>query len=254
MLRAICKRVVVHNNKQLGCEECVDCETDQRYEGLSIGTALVEALPGSFTRAGVEQALVVTTAATLEGYTRRYFLLERRDGRFWMVNTFRYHGRPDDVRLLKTKTGSNLVAMRMATPGAPPMSALRVWRLSERDVHSATLVPASVPFLTCRPSDLELADYVVRDKDNDKDDDITVQINDFASELEKEAVAQRLSQACDRGGDFRPPSKRLTFDFTFERDHFETSDAAAARLSLDGNKVEWSLQAWDLAAASKAGG
>lgn len=251
MLRAICERVVDHKNKRLGCEECVDCGTDPRFK--EVATELVEALPGSFTRAGAEQALVITKAATLEAYTHRYFLLEKRDGRFWVVNTFKYYGRPYDMRLLKTATGSNLVAMRMATPGAPPVSDLRVWRLSEGGAHHATLVSGSVPFLTCRPSGFELADYVARDRDKDKDDDITVLINDFAPELEKEAVVQRLEQACSSGQDLRPASKRLTFELTFELDHFEASDAFVARLSLDSKKVGWSAQAWELAAASEPG-
>jgi hypothetical protein len=247
MLQAICKRVVVDASKQLGCEECVDCGKDPQFEGLPpFSTRLVEALPGSFTKPDVEQGLVVTKAASLEGYLHRYFLLEKRDGRFWVEKTFTYRGRPYDVRLLETGTGRNMVAMMMASPGMPPPSALRVWRLLDDGAQYATLVPESRPCLPCSgPCRYEMPNYVVSDKDNDQDDDITVQIDDFTLELEKESVVQRLWTVCRNGGDFRPHPQRLTFDFTFEFSHFETSATAAAKLSLEGKELRWRRRAWE---------
>lgn len=234
MLRAVCRRVV-HDGKHLGCEEYVDCPEGSTIEN---STLLEWAIPGSFTRASAQEALVITKRKEQDGYMRRYFLLEKREGRFWMINTFEYFSRPLEVRVMKTEEGRRLVAMRMMTPGTTPGSAVVVWRMSDAGPEYIGLVDLQ-PCIPCNPSDIELDDFSVRDVDRDKNDDIIVRINDYTRALESERWVQRLANACDREEHLSPPSQKHTFNFLFRGDRFDMSAVASSMLQFDGTSAKW---------------
>lgn len=177
----------------------------------------------------------------------RYFVLERKDGRWWVRAAALLFGSPVEEHVAKLTSDHDALVRAVSATGEPRRTHVEVVTFTTRGPEIVTLAAGLGPFDVCAPSALALDRVIVRDTNADGADDVVLQLSDRGAALENSATRARLAEACSRKEPFHVRAYGRLVAFTQLDGAFRAEPDAMALLGLAVAQPSPRSTAWELA-------